>query len=86
MPGSMFSEMEPVSEAGGENVSSGGGGGGSGGGTGTVVGASGAATVTATAAGTEEEQKSLRLALDHLSILGLGEEGDGLLGEGGGGV
>ncbi|XP_059494408.1 RNA-binding protein MEX3B-like, partial [Stegostoma tigrinum] len=83
MPGSMFSEMEPVSDAGGENVNGGGGGGG-GGGTGTVVGASGAATVTATAAaaaGTEEEQKSLRFALDHLSILGLGEEGDGLLGE-----
>ncbi|GCB71973.1 RNA-binding protein MEX3B-like [Scyliorhinus torazame] len=73
MPGSMFSEMEPVSDTDGN------GGGESGSGAGAaLVGAGG------TAAGTEEEQKSLRLALDHLSILGLGEEGDGLLGEGGG--
>ncbi|XP_078054522.1 RNA-binding protein MEX3B-like [Mustelus asterias] len=80
MPGSMFSEMEPVSDTGGngggESMSSGGGGGAGVAGAVVVVGASGAAA----AGGTEEE-----LALDHLSILGLGEEGDGLLGEGGGG-
>ncbi|XP_072924278.1 RNA-binding protein MEX3B-like [Hemitrygon akajei] len=85
MPGSMFAEMESVSDSGGNEGEGGGGGtvsGVSGGGGGGGGGGSGAPDA---AAGTEEDQKSLRLALDHLSILGLAEEGDGLLGEGGGG-